>query len=208
MSTSELGYFSRIPSTIADADKPISTGQFRFLLNNIMHTADESWNVLINWSMRATNGLEVSSTGTDRWRRIISFPVTLSMKQDGTHYPLVIQLGGSADAKASAEVKFRASLSRPEQVSSANSVDYDGHAVDTNTVTVTKALLTTSPKHLTMETTNVGLCVRQESTLDEIGGVEHGAKSCQAMLTIWGSTTNAGSDIRLYAVYAREFVGA
>lgn len=209
MSTSELGCLSRLPSTIASAQKPVSTGQYRFLINNVLHAADESWNTLVAWNAKtgSVQYVEASATDTDRWRLMITFPCTLSVRSDGTCYPIVVRVGGSADGKLGAQVKFRIAVSSPETVSNAFSRDAVGMAVETIAVNSTPAWLTTSPARLTMPSIYTAACMRSESTLDAVGGAYNSAPVASAVISVWGTTTGATSDIRLYSVYAREFVG-
>lgn len=206
MATSELEYFSRMPTTIADAQNPISTGQFRFALNNGLHIADECWNPLVSW-VPDNSYYQVDATASGQWRKVITFgPFNLSMKTDGTHYPIRIFIGGSSD-KGGDTVRFRIVIAAPGSTST-TVLGSGSNVSESALVGNTPSWLAMSNGYLIqMDSSQIAECQTTIPVNDVLGGLTSAANVTQAMIEVWGTTTAGTSDVRLYGVHAWEVCG-
>lgn len=207
MATSELEYFSKIPTTFADSQKPISAGQFRFAVNNGLHIADSCANPLVNWIMDSqhvsTSFYDSDPTVSGEYRRLFHFgPFNLSMRADGNHYPIRVRAAGGSDKATGATIIFVLS-------SAASSASYLLSGLSNTAILLTGSGTPawSGGALLTMNSNQVRECQTTVPVIDEIGGVVNGATVTQAVFEIWATTTNSGATREIHAVYAAEYIG-
>lgn len=75
---------------------PLDVSSWRTLHNNVCHQADEASQVRVAWcDQRGAAGLTKTLSQTNRWERLGVFgPFPLSIRADGTPYPLRCSIGG------------------------------------------------------------------------------------------------------------------
>lgn len=167
--------------------------------NNIHHAADECGQVRVSFLTQSGKAATFrSSPATGTYYKIMQFgpfPVTM-----GTNpYQMRVRVAGNASAANS--VTFRVVWS------SADGANETGdNTITASTSSTTAAWLTGSSTLLTL--TNAQVVSRSRATLDGVAGNPVSVDWTPTFITVWASTTNAGTNAELAGLYCAEYVGA
>lgn len=191
-----------------------------FVLNNLLHFADEFAQVRVAWSATASgyrNGSgyltgNTSLISADVWHPIVSFgPFPIALRQDGRSYRMRVRVAGASSGGHA--VKFRMVLAPFDAAPGVVSLNED-FIFETATTTSGTGAWLTGTSMLSSWTTQVQISASSAAewmatsrTISDISGNDTGVSQCLVNCNIFGSTANTGSTPRLHGLYAAEWVG-
>ncbi len=203
--TSEHGGYIR-GQLVANAGDPADTAATRVLANNILHSLDQSGQVLCSLSALAADDIQAPSASTtfQLIRNLDLFPYVRVRHGDGSTFRVVVYM--RALASAASTVTYRVALRFPETrltVPLSPSDFPSTNVAEVSTTSTTGADLTA-----TVYLASPALSGRELDTLQSTDG-SGDALSSYALglsLQVWAKSSGAGVP-RARAFTAREYVG-
>lgn len=197
--------FIAVPTTMADDNKPISTGRHRFLVDDGLHLADQCGRVLCN--MVFATPVRPATPAVGEYSEIFTFgPFRLTVGPDGVAYPIRVRIAGQKDAKAGT-VSFRIVFGSAARVKTyfnsggANMTDVTSAISGT-----TNAWRATDSTLLTLTAAQTAECLTTDSISDASGSYRD-VIAYKGVIGVFGQTTTSSAEAELGGLYAAEFVG-
>lgn len=225
--TSRLHFRRLAASTSLDAKRPVDALVADAIVNDLHHYADESAQVLAAWSATLT-AADASAAGylsittpvaTTSIVPIISWPVQLRLKPDGSSYLVRVRVGGCS-ANAAATAVFYVALSAYTQdlvdgVAAAVATPGDHLFKTSGTTSTSAAWLAGTSQGSNAWTTLIQASKSQVqrwtttgATVTDLGGTNVAYTYVNAMLTVLAQTSNTSYLPKLHGFYAAEYVGS
>lgn len=198
MSSSPLGVLELYSAARFADNDAINTQEWRDgPANNALQWADQRGQVLVN-AATIVGGREIEPpdpVDTTTWTRIAVFgPLSVSVRDDGSPYRLLVALGGYSDVGNS--VDFRLTIS---DFGSIDSFLYEAPADGVETYT---GITATSSAYLTPDSGNDYINIDPETadaatlsrgTYTDVSGTPRTVRLCELWAVIWGKTSNLAS---------------
>lgn len=212
MSTSELGYFRRIPESLVGAGDFADTAMCRAVANNLNHLADQRGQVVVNWAPSGTTSSDYltvydSSPTVDRyyemWR---STAFDLPLLEDGSSYRVRVRASVTSN-HATYQASFRIGLVRAS--AGARQVLGDMNRGEDNVVTKTRAATTyawTASDVVYFDAARSELATTTIDAIDAVGGTTRSAVQVRARIVIAAAVNNAAAEARLNGCHAALFL--
>ena len=220
MSTSPLGYYVPLRSTVLDTDEPVSAGDALAIANNTAHFADQAAQVRVQWA----GALELPplpqnavAYNTDRWYVVWSSGQLLlheaaegiyalrthvaARSQTGTKYNYAVAIARNS-LFGEAQVREDIAL---ETATGGTGLGYvlRGDTSSTSTAWVIDGVLTMSQADIAGQ-----FLYREEAVLRESGGSDNTtARVVAAYVNVLVNGIAAEDDFELNAVHVAEFIG-
>lgn len=220
-SRSTYGGRRKLDSAILDDDAPIDAGVAALLANNVIHAADESARVWVNWcaptAAYKTGSIDEfieplsGDVVTGGWFQVRKVgPIPLSVFRDGTPYLLRVRIAGAVSAVAG-DVTFAVGTGPPggvlDEVLAATERNYVRYDDISSTTPADLTPVEPASGILSIDQARVEASIVARPTLVDTGGESGEVEAAEFYVFVWAKTTNVTSVPQLWKLHVAEYVG-
>lgn len=212
MATSWVTGFVRGGHAIAGPDQAgddaLNDTRGTYLISNAAHAADCYAQSRVQFEAVDSNDYLVPDKDWDAnvWYPLKKADIKLSIRADGTPYPLVTRIGGARSGGAGT-VTFALVVYPRTRLATEEILEGGSHVVTATTTSATHAWLTGSAILLTIASSMAREAIEDIEAFDAVGGTRFRRQWYAFHCDLWAKSTSTGSTPQCSGVHVREYIG-